>query len=256
MEVAQLAVADQRGAGAVDEVGQRRVVAHERVVLDPARPVGVRRAQLVAVDGGVDEHLGDAGPEVEQRAFDRVPSANWNEHEVIGEDDTLGRREVAVRESHDPLTTGRAHPERQAEVDRELEVHVEELGPQLERAHEPDEHGLVAFDEGGNAEHRVLVDHLGVLRGEGLERVGLVGQFGDGVGVESRARDGATARIQYVIGGGPDGDVKYSWVLENGKLLESHLGTIADPDLTITAPYADWLKIAQGELDTSAAFMG
>ena len=68
-------------------------------------------------------------------------------------------------------------------------------------------------------------------------------------------RDGATARIQYVIGGGPDGDVKYSWVLENGKLLESHLGTVADPDLTITAPYDDWLKIAQGELDTSAAFM-
>ena len=29
-------------------------------------------------------------------------------------------------------------------------------------------------------------------------------------------REGATARIQYVIGGGPDGDVKYSWVLEDG----------------------------------------
>lgn len=66
---------------------------------------------------------------------------------------------------------------------------------------------------------------------------------------------GATARIQYVISGGPDGDVKYSWVLVDGKLLESHLGAIADPDVTITAPYADWLKIAQGELDTSAAFM-
>jgi putative sterol carrier protein len=69
------------------------------------------------------------------------------------------------------------------------------------------------------------------------------------------ARDGATATIQYVISGGPDGDVKYSWVLENGKLLESHLGTIAEPDIVITAPYDEWLKIAQGELDTSAAFM-
>ena len=69
------------------------------------------------------------------------------------------------------------------------------------------------------------------------------------------AREGATARIQYVISGGPDGDVKYSWVLEDGKLLESHLGTIADPDVTISAPYDEWLKIAQGELDTSAAFM-
>jgi predicted lipid carrier protein YhbT len=69
------------------------------------------------------------------------------------------------------------------------------------------------------------------------------------------ARAGATARIQYVITAGPDGDVKYSWVLEDGKLLESHLGTIADPDVTVTAPYAEWVKIARGELDMSAAFM-
>jgi len=69
------------------------------------------------------------------------------------------------------------------------------------------------------------------------------------------ARPGATARIQYVITGGPDGDVKYTWVLEDGKLLESHLGTVADPDITITAPYAEWVKVARGELDLSAAFM-
>jgi hypothetical protein len=69
------------------------------------------------------------------------------------------------------------------------------------------------------------------------------------------ARPGATARIQYVVTAGPDGDVKYSWVLEDGRLLESHLGTVADPDLTVTAPYAEWLKIARGELDLGAAFM-
>lgn len=68
-------------------------------------------------------------------------------------------------------------------------------------------------------------------------------------------RPGASARIQFVVTGGPDGDVKYSWVLEDGKLLESHLGVIADPDVTITAPFADWVKIARGELDMSAAFM-
>ena len=34
-------------------------------------------------------------------------------------------------------------------------------------------------------------------------------------------RPGATARMQYVVTGGPEGDVKYYWVLENGKLLES-----------------------------------
>lgn len=69
------------------------------------------------------------------------------------------------------------------------------------------------------------------------------------------ARPGATARIQYVVTAGPDGDVKYSWELQDGTLLASHLGTIADPDLTITAPYAEWVKIAKGELDMSAAFM-
>jgi len=69
------------------------------------------------------------------------------------------------------------------------------------------------------------------------------------------ARPGASARIQYVITAGPDGDVKYSWVLEDGILLESHLGTISDPDVTVTAPYAEWVKIARGDLDMSAAFM-
>ncbi|GMU79975.1 MAG: hypothetical protein AMXMBFR46_27630 [Acidimicrobiia bacterium] len=72
---------------------------------------------------------------------------------------------------------------------------------------------------------------------------------------EQPRRLGATARIQYVITAGPDGDVKYSWVLEDGRLLESHLGAIADPDVTVTAPYAEWVKIARGELDASAAFM-
>ncbi len=34
-------------------------------------------------------------------------------------------------------------------------------------------------------------------------------------------RPGASARMQYVVTGGPDGDIKYYWVLENGKLLRS-----------------------------------
>jgi predicted lipid carrier protein YhbT len=69
------------------------------------------------------------------------------------------------------------------------------------------------------------------------------------------AHVGASGRIQYMVTGGPDGDVKYSWELEDGRLLASHLGTIPDPDVTVTAPYAEWVKIARGELDMSAAFM-
>ena len=68
-------------------------------------------------------------------------------------------------------------------------------------------------------------------------------------------RPGASARMQYVITGGPDGDVKYYWVLENGKLLESQLGEMPDPEVTLTQTYEDAMKIQKGELDANAAFM-
>ena len=59
-------------------------------------------------------------------------------------------------------------------------------------------------------------------------------------------RAGASAKMQYVVTGGPDGDVKYYWVLENGKLLESQLGEIADADFTMTSSWDDSVAIAQG----------
>jgi putative sterol carrier protein len=68
-------------------------------------------------------------------------------------------------------------------------------------------------------------------------------------------RPGASARMQYVVTGGPDGDVKYYWVLENGKLNESQLGEMPDPEVTLTQSYEDAKKIQQGELDANAAFM-
>ena len=68
-------------------------------------------------------------------------------------------------------------------------------------------------------------------------------------------RPGASARMQYIVAGGPDGEIKYYWVLENGKLLESRLGDLADPDITLTQTYEDAKKIQQGELDPNAAFM-
>lgn len=68
-------------------------------------------------------------------------------------------------------------------------------------------------------------------------------------------RAGASAKMQYVVTGGPDGDIKYYWVLENGKLLESQLGEIADADFTMTSTFDDSVAIAKGELDANAAFM-
>jgi|SRR5680860_270371 len=68
-------------------------------------------------------------------------------------------------------------------------------------------------------------------------------------------RPGASAKMQYVLTGGPEGDVKYYWVLENGKLLESKLGELPDVDFTMTLSYDDSVKVQKGELDANAAFM-
>ena len=68
-------------------------------------------------------------------------------------------------------------------------------------------------------------------------------------------RPGASARMQYVVTGGPDGDVKYYWILQDGKLLESQLGELSDPEITLTQTYDDAMKIQKGELDPNAAFM-
>ena len=68
-------------------------------------------------------------------------------------------------------------------------------------------------------------------------------------------RPGATARMQYVVSGAPEGDVKYYQVLENGKILESTVGEDPNADFTITTTYDDSKKIQDGELDPNAAFM-
>ena len=61
--------------------------------------------------------------------------------------------------------------------------------------------------------------------------------------------------MQYVVTGGPDGDIKYYWVLENGKLAYSQLGELPDAEVTLTQSYEDAMRIQKGELDANAAFM-
>jgi hypothetical protein len=68
-------------------------------------------------------------------------------------------------------------------------------------------------------------------------------------------RPGASARMQYVVSGGPDGDIKYYWILQDGKLLESSLGEVDDADFTMSLTYDDSVKVQKGELDANAAFM-
>ena len=44
-------------------------------------------------------------------------------------------------------------------------------------------------------------------------------------------------------------------VLENGKLQDSSLGELPDPDFTMTLSYADSVAVQKGELDPNAGFM-
>lgn len=68
-------------------------------------------------------------------------------------------------------------------------------------------------------------------------------------------RPGASARIQYVVQGSPDGDVRYHWVVEDGRLLEATLGDVADADFTLRMDYPVAERVQKGQLDPSAAFM-
>ncbi|HEY5252625.1 MAG TPA: SCP2 sterol-binding domain-containing protein [Acidimicrobiales bacterium] len=68
-------------------------------------------------------------------------------------------------------------------------------------------------------------------------------------------RAGASARMQYVVTGAPDGDIEYYWILVNGQLTESTLGHLDDSEVTLTTGYDDAVKIQKGELDANAAFM-
>ena len=66
---------------------------------------------------------------------------------------------------------------------------------------------------------------------------------------------GASVRMQQVITGGPEGDITYYTVIENGKTLEQTLGEDPNAEVTLTNSYEDAMKIMKGELDANAAFM-
>jgi putative sterol carrier protein len=68
-------------------------------------------------------------------------------------------------------------------------------------------------------------------------------------------RPGATARMQYLITGAPEGDVSYYQVIDDGKIVESSLGTDPAAEFTLAQSYDDAVKITKGELDANAAFM-
>ena len=68
-------------------------------------------------------------------------------------------------------------------------------------------------------------------------------------------RPGATARMQYVVTGAPDGDVKYFTVIDDGKIVENQLGEDTEAEFTLSSTYDDSVRVLKGDLDANAAFM-
>ncbi len=73
------------------------------------------------------------------------------------------------------------------------------------------------------------------------------------------SRPGATARIQRVVTGGPEGDVEFTLAFEDGRLVDAAPAPRPEPDpdaeVTITTTYADTLLLASGDLDLNVAVM-
>jgi putative sterol carrier protein len=69
-------------------------------------------------------------------------------------------------------------------------------------------------------------------------------------------RPGATARLQHVITGTPDGEVAYSVAIVDGKVVDATLGRDDDAaDCTFLESYDDAVHLARGELDLHVGFM-
>jgi hypothetical protein len=70
-------------------------------------------------------------------------------------------------------------------------------------------------------------------------------------------RPGASARLQHVVSGAPDGPIAYVEVFEDGRLTAVSWGPAEEAavDVTINETYEDAVAIARGELDLHVGFM-
>jgi hypothetical protein len=68
-------------------------------------------------------------------------------------------------------------------------------------------------------------------------------------------RPQASIVMQFVVTGGPGGDISYWQQWDTGHLAESKLGEAPDSEVTLTSSYADSTAISKGELNAQSAFM-
>ena len=75
------------------------------------------------------------------------------------------------------------------------------------------------------------------------------------LGSELPERPGASARVQHVVTGAPDGEVRYVVTVVDGRTTEISVGGDDTADVTFTNTYADAQALSRGELDPSVLFM-
>jgi hypothetical protein len=75
-------------------------------------------------------------------------------------------------------------------------------------------------------------------------------------GADLPERPGATARLQHVIAGTPDGEVAYTLAFVDGRVTSATIGRDdATADCTFLITYKDALAMAKGELTLEVGFM-
>ena len=74
-------------------------------------------------------------------------------------------------------------------------------------------------------------------------------------GAELPARPGATGRVQHVVTGTPDGEVRYVITMVDGRTTDVVIGGDDTADVTFTNTHADAQALVRGELDPSVLFM-
>ena len=69
-------------------------------------------------------------------------------------------------------------------------------------------------------------------------------------------RPGATARLQHVVSGAPDGEAAYRIDFVDGRIVAGHVGRDdAAADCTFLVTFDDAVRIARGEMDLHVGFM-
>jgi len=69
------------------------------------------------------------------------------------------------------------------------------------------------------------------------------------------SRPGVSGVVQFVVAGGPEGDVTYVTTVADGAITAVTVGPADEPDATLAVPYAEGLAMADGDLDPNAAYM-